>query len=164
MKEGEEAAKDRVGRNDRLGQGSGEGKPQGNKERGDNKKEPRTEWAGMTDWVEAIHGGAEIGTENSYFESLWQDPYHLPEWTQLSLLSAPCGLSCPLGFCPFDPSGPFDLFGLFLPLPATSAWERPLALVLPCIRAFAFTGWERRSLIRVCPYRRPGRSAKAVRG
>ena len=40
-------AKDRVGRNDRLSQGSGERKREekGREERG----QPRTEWAGMTD-------------------------------------------------------------------------------------------------------------------
>ena len=36
-----EEAKDRVGRNDRLSQGSGEWREE--------MKQPRTEWAGMTD-------------------------------------------------------------------------------------------------------------------
>ena len=121
-------------------------------------RQPRTEWAGMTDWVEAMKRGKTLvdkkwrankkeprtewmrkwkwsggqaikwpvdGWANGDKEDekctgktvisspLWRDLYHLPEWAQRGLLSAPCGLCCPWGFCLFDPSGLFDLFGLF---------------------------------------------------
>ena len=42
-------AVDRVGQNDRLGRGEKKGRSQGGQPGEINKKEQRTEWAGMTD-------------------------------------------------------------------------------------------------------------------
>ena len=49
-----EVTKNPVGRNDRLGSGNGERKRGERRKKERERRLPKTEWAGMTDWVMAV--------------------------------------------------------------------------------------------------------------
>ena len=179
-KVGEEAAKDRVGRNDRLRvEAMKRGKSLVDKKWRENKKEPRTERAGITGRVEAIDGGVEMagGRGGGGYEQMGMEKTKRVQGEQLfrvpfggtfttfqngrSVVSfLPLVAFVALGVFAFLTLLAFLTFWAFFAFASHISVGGARALALPCVRAFAFTGCRGRSLIRVCPHKRPGGSTK----
>ena len=143
-KEGERASQDRVGRNNRLGRGKRWGWREGKRERG-----------------REVRAGERRGRvrRKQLFQVLFG--------RTLAIFQNGRNLVPFLPFVAFDALLVFALLLALLAFLAFFAFAshvsagETVALAFPCIRAFAFTGWRGRSLIRVCPNGRPvGRSAK----